>query len=54
MARNTRRPQAPKPRNWLAEQVRDPSGPFRPKSIKNKTKSVRKPKHPKKVDNQYD
>ena len=44
-----RKPQAPKPRNWLAEQVRDPNGPFRPRAIKNKIKK-RKPKHPKQVD----
>lgn len=49
MAKNVRRPQAPKPRNWLAEQVRDPNGAFRPKSIKNKIKNHRI-KHPKKVD----
>ena len=45
----TMMPQAPKPRNWLAEQVRDPNGPFRPRAIKNKIKK-RKPKHPKQVD----
>jgi hypothetical protein len=44
------RPQAPKPRNWLAEQVRDPQGPFREQSIKDKTKHKRRPKHPKQVD----
>ena len=51
MARKKRvsRPQAPKLRNWLAEQVRDPQGPFRERSIKDKTKK-RRPKHPKQVD----
>ena len=49
MSKSIRRPQAPKPRNWLAEQVRDPNGAFRPKSIKNKIKN-RRIKHPKKVD----
>lgn len=44
-----RKPQAPKPRNWLAEQVRDPNGPFRPRAIKNKTKKKR-PKYPKQID----
>ena len=44
------RPQAPKARNWLAEQVRDPQGPFRERSIKDKTKHKRRPKHPKHVD----
>ena len=44
-----RKPQASKPRKWLAEQVRDPNGPFRPRAIKNKIKK-RKPKHPKQVD----
>jgi len=47
--RSLNRPQAPKPRNWMAEQVRDPNGPFRPRSIKNKIKNKR-PKHPKQVD----
>ena len=51
MARKKRvsRPQAPKPRNWLAEQVRDPQGPFRERTIQNKIKQ-RRPKHPKPVD----
>ena len=44
------RPQAPKARNWLAEQVRDPQGPFRERSIKDKNKHKRRPKHPKQVD----
>ena len=48
--KRTPRPQAPKLRNWLAEQVRDPKGPFREKSIKIKTKHKRRPKHPKQVD----
>ena len=43
-----RRPQAPKPRNWVAKQVRDLDGPYRPKVIKALTK--KKPKYPKKVD----
>ena len=50
MKRKMSRPQAPKPRNWLAEQVRDPKGPFRERSIKDKTKPKRRPKHPKQVD----
>lgn len=41
-----RRPQAPKVRNWAAKAVRDPNGPFRPKSIDTKLKDRRKPKHP--------
>jgi len=43
MAKQSRRPQAPKPRNWVAKQVRDLDGPFRPKVIKNKIK--KKPKY---------
>jgi len=46
MAKSTRRPQAPKVRNFGAKAVRDPQGPFRPKSFKDKTKSD-KPKHKK-------
>mgnify|MGYP001591794855 FL=1 len=46
MAKSTRRPQAPKRRNFEAKAVRDPNGPFRPKSFKDKTKSD-KPKHKK-------
>ena len=48
--RSLKRPQAPKPRNWLAEEVRDPNGPFRERSIKLKTRHKRRPKHPKQVD----
>lgn len=47
MAKKVRRPQAPKPRNWVAKQVRDLDGPYRPKVIKNKVK--KKPKY-KKID----
>jgi hypothetical protein len=43
MAKSTRRPQAPKVRNFGAKAVRDPQGPFRPKVIKNKIK--KKPKY---------
>jgi hypothetical protein len=43
MAKKVRRPQAPKVRNWVAKQVRDLDGPFRPKVIKNKRK--KKPKY---------
>jgi len=44
MAKSTRRPQAPKQRNWVAKAVRDLDGPYRPKQFKDKTKN-RKPKH---------
>jgi hypothetical protein len=44
MAKSTRRPQAPKVRNFEAKAVRDPQGPFRPKKFKDKTKN-KKPKH---------
>jgi hypothetical protein len=47
MTKQVRRPQAPKSRNWVAKQVRDLDGPYRPKVIKNKVK--RKPKY-KKID----
>jgi len=43
MSKKIRRPQAPKQRNWVAKQVRDPDGPFRPRVIKNKIK--KKPKY---------
>ena len=43
--KSTRRPQAPKVRNFEAKAVRDPQGPFRPKVIKNKIK--KKIKHTK-------
>lgn len=42
MAKKVRRPQAPKPRNWVAKQVRDLDGPYRPKVIKNKVKKKSK------------
>ena len=45
MSKSTRRPQAPKVRNFEAKAVRDPQGPFRPKVIKNKMK--KKIKHTK-------
>jgi hypothetical protein len=45
--KKVRRPQAPKQRNWVAKVVRDPDGPFRPKSERDKSKFKRKPKHPK-------
>ena len=38
MAKQSRRPQAPKQRNWVAKQVRDLDGPYRPKVINNKMK----------------
>ena len=47
--KSLRRPQAPKPRNWGAKEVRDPEGPYRPKVIKNKIKKNR-PKYPFQVD----
>lgn len=49
MSKKQRRPQAPKVRNWVAKQVRDPEGPYRPRVIKNKVKNKR-PKYPKVVD----
>ena len=45
-----RRPQKPKQRNWVAKAVRDPDGPYRPRSEKDRSKYSRKPKHPKQVD----
>ena len=45
MAKQSRRPQAPKQRNWVAKQVRDLDGPYRPKVINNKIK--KKPKYTK-------
>ena len=38
MSKSTRRPQAPKVRNFEARAVRDPNGPYRPQVIKNKIK----------------
>jgi hypothetical protein len=46
--KGNRRPQTPKARNWVAKQVRDLDGPYRPKVIKPLPK--RKPKYPNKVD----
>ena len=43
--KSTRRPQAPKVRNFEAKAVRDPNGPYRPQVIKNKIK--KKIKHTK-------
>jgi hypothetical protein len=48
MSKKVKRPQAPKQRNWLAQQVRDPGGPFREKSIKSANEYKRRPKHVKK------
>ena len=45
MSKSTRRPQAPKVRNFEAKLVRDPQGPYRPQIIKNKIK--KKPKYSK-------
>lgn len=50
MAGKNYKPQKPKVRNWVAKQVRDPDGPFRPKSERDRTKFSRKKKHPKVVD----
>lgn len=50
MSKKIRRPQAPKPRNWVAKKVRDLDGPFRPKKETDRTKFKRKKKHPKQVD----
>ena len=50
MAKSNRRPQKPKVRNWVAKQVRDPDGPYRPRSERDKTKYSRRKKHPKVVD----
>jgi len=49
MPKKQRRPQAPKIRNFIAKSVRDPEGPYRPKTIKNKVKNTRL-KYPIKVD----
>jgi len=46
--KSTRRPQAPKARNFEAKAVRDPNGAFRPKVIKDLRK--KKPKYPFQVD----
>ena len=43
--KSTRRPQAPKVRNFEAKTVRDPNSPYRPQVIKNKIK--KKIKHTK-------
>ena len=43
MSKSTRRPQAPKVRNFEASTVRDLDVPYRPKAIKNKIK--KKPKY---------
>ena len=47
MAKKIRTPQMPKQRNYAAALVRDPNGPFRPKTIPNKRDVVipRKRKH---------
>lgn len=45
MSKKTRRPQAPKQRNWVAKTVRDLDGPYCPKVIDNKIK--KKPKYKK-------
>lgn len=45
MTKRVRRPQAPKRRNWVAKTVRDPQGPYRPKSERDRSKYTRKPKH---------
>lgn len=47
MARKGRALQAPKERNFFAAAVRDPNGPFRPKTIPNKHEKPlhRKRKH---------
>jgi hypothetical protein len=47
MAKKIRTPQMPKQRNYAAALVRDPNGPFRPKTIPNKRDAVipRKRKH---------
>ena len=47
MSKKLRRPQAPKRRNWVAKQVRDPEGPYRPQVVDDKRK--KKPKY-KKID----
>ena len=36
---------APKQRNWVARAVRDPSGPYRPRTVKNKIKKSPKYKN---------
>lgn len=42
--------QAPKARNWLASKVVDPNGPFRERTIKDKSKGKQRPKHKKRYD----
>ena len=49
--KTNRRPQAPKARNWTAKAVRDPDGPYRLRSVKDRSRYDRKIKHPKQVDN---
>ena len=44
------RAQKPKQRNWVAKVVRDPDGPYRPRSERDRSKYSRRPKHPKQVD----
>jgi hypothetical protein len=45
--KKSRKPQLPKARNYAAMLVRDPNGPFRPKTIPNKRDEIipRKRKH---------
>lgn len=50
MSKKIRKPQKPKVRNWVARAVLDPDGPYRAKTIKDRTKFSRKKKHPKQVD----
>lgn len=40
-----------KPRNFVARAVRDPQGPFRARSERDRTKYTRNTKHKKSVDN---
>ena len=45
MSRKIRKPQKPKIRNFVAEEVRNPSGPYRPRSEPDRTKTI--PRHAK-------
>ena len=38
MSKKSRTPQAPKARNFVAKEVRDPNGPYRPRAIPLKNK----------------
>jgi hypothetical protein len=52
MAQKTRRPQAPKTRSWVAKQVRDLDGPYRPKVERDRSKVRRKEKYPRRYEDE--